>query len=260
MSLNSSAASAPSGFKAPGAPGRVVRSALGVEALLAVVLAVVTFVAASGDQLFRFPTVVSGSTQPAPFSFFPEPLRAGIWIGWLVSLVSGVSWLIWQHRAQANVWVVGGDPAPTIKPGWAVGWWFVPFANLFMPFKAVRELSQHSAAMRGERPEASSVTLGTWWTLWLATLLVGVAGVLSLSGLVSSRMALGVLAGVEEVVVSMDEMRTAVQVLGLSFVLRAGAAMLAIVVVGDIERDQSAAAGFDRTPARPDVEPVVQDP
>jgi uncharacterized BrkB/YihY/UPF0761 family membrane protein len=44
------------------------------------------------------------------------------------SILTGLAWFIWLHRAVANARSLG---VPTeCTPGWAVGWWFVPFANL----------------------------------------------------------------------------------------------------------------------------------
>ena len=53
-------------------------------------------------------------------------------------------------------------------PGWAVGWYFIPFANLLKPFQAMRELWNAShgevTTFGGEAP--SQVKL--WWGTWIA--------------------------------------------------------------------------------------------
>ncbi len=50
-------------------------------------------------------------------------------------------------------------------PGWAVGWYFVPIANLFKPIEAMRELwttsLMHAAA------EGADGRLGYWWGAWI---------------------------------------------------------------------------------------------
>src|SRR5205809_7873998 len=59
---------------------------------------------------------------------------------WLVAfLATVVVRSIWQHRAQANARALTHD-GTEFTPGWAVGWWFIPIANLFKPFQTVREL------------------------------------------------------------------------------------------------------------------------
>jgi hypothetical protein len=59
---------------------------------------------------------------------------------YLISLAaSGLAWLMWQHRAHRRLRELGIQDLE-FTPGWGVGWWFVPVANLFMPYKAVKEL------------------------------------------------------------------------------------------------------------------------
>lgn len=87
-------------------------------------------------------------------------------IGFIVILlacyiVSG----IWLYRASANAAAV--HPADgRITPGWAVGWYFVPFANLWMPFKSMRQTWN---GLNGN-PDMNKGMPGwtiAWWVLWL---------------------------------------------------------------------------------------------
>ena len=85
----------------------------------------------------------------------------------LVFVASVVVVAMWIHRAHANLADAGVDGLE-FTPGWAVGWYFIPFANLFKPFQAMRELW---AASHGERnqfdgPAPSEVRI--WWTCWIA--------------------------------------------------------------------------------------------
>src|SRR5512133_3434057 len=57
----------------------------------------------------------------------------------LVFVAAVVVWCVWQHHAQANAVVLSGGGL-RFTPGWAVGWWFIPIANLWKPFQTVREL------------------------------------------------------------------------------------------------------------------------
>jgi hypothetical protein len=59
----------------------------------------------------------------------------------------------------------------TFTPGWSVGWFFIPIANLWKPYQAVKEIWEVS---RGpSAPEHSNVQplLGWWWFFWLVALL-----------------------------------------------------------------------------------------
>jgi hypothetical protein len=89
-------------------------------------------------------------------------------VGWIPSIVSQatlVVWLVWQHHATANLWA-RGVPNLRVTPGWAVGWWFVPFANLVMPYRAMRELERRST--RSGQSRSSGPLLPWWWVAWLA--------------------------------------------------------------------------------------------
>src|SRR5687768_18560933 len=49
-----------------------------------------------------------------------------------VFVVSIITVALWIHRAHANLTEVGHDSLE-FTPGWAVGWYFIPFANLVKP-------------------------------------------------------------------------------------------------------------------------------
>ncbi len=88
----------------------------------------------------------------------------------LFMIASIVLWCVWQFRAQDNLrWLGAADLR--IRPGWAVGWWFIPFANIVMPFRAVNELHRASAPDAGAidwKAKRTALLLIGWWTAWLA--------------------------------------------------------------------------------------------
>jgi hypothetical protein len=79
---------------------------------------------------------------------------------------------IWVHRASKNLRGLGRH-GMQFTPGWCVGWFYVPFANLVRPFKAVSEIWRASTS----DPESdgngwsmmgtSTALLGVWWGTWL---------------------------------------------------------------------------------------------
>lgn len=97
----------------------------------------------------------------------------------LLYIVGGVVVLLWISRANRNAHAIGTLEMET-SPGWAVGWYFVPFANLVMPFRSMREIWEASAGATPEGARPSGGLLGAWWACWLAT---------NITGLVSVRMA-----------------------------------------------------------------------
>ena len=89
-----------------------------------------------------------------------------VWVWLLVFVGTGIVWCVWQYRAQRNAIELAGG-ALKFTPGWAVGWWFIPLANLVKPFETVRELwkASHGVAWRSLNTWR---VIGWWWALWLA--------------------------------------------------------------------------------------------
>lgn len=203
----------------------------------------------------RFPGIVPGTRQRiSPSGFYPQPMGT-VWIASLASTGTAICWLIWQHRAQANVWAIPSPVKPDTTPGWAVGWWFVPVANLVMPFLAVRELSRRSADAAGSR--RSALILWAWWLCWVGAMVIAAIGSVSTVVAFFSRFTDAIDAStgaVDAIVVPMDAVRTGVQLLAVGYLARAIAACLAFMVVSGIEHDQTAIANAPPViPARPDV-------
>ncbi|MEU2756991.1 DUF4328 domain-containing protein [Streptomyces albidoflavus] len=90
-----------------------------------------------------------------------------VWTGHFWSLVyfaSIVVFLVWFRRGRVNAEVF--DPyGHTLRRGWAVGSWFVPFANLWLPRRVAVDTWRASASPAGRR--------GTWLlNLWWVTFVV----------------------------------------------------------------------------------------
>src|SRR4051812_9992979 len=84
----------------------------------------------------------------------------------LVALIS--SFILvgrWIYRASANAHALSSEM--TISPGWAVGWYFIPIANLFKPFQAMREIWMASHFRGNWHGEPSPSLLTAWWGLWI---------------------------------------------------------------------------------------------
>ena len=84
---------------------------------------------------------------------------------------SGVSVLVWMHRASKNL-VALGVTNQRHSPRMSIIWWFVPFAALYLPYAVMKEIAQasHPVADRdGNAWETAPVPrlLGFWWSAWL---------------------------------------------------------------------------------------------
>ena len=91
-----------------------------------------------------------------------------IGLGYTVAfLVSVVLVAMWIHRAHANLHAAGWD-ALEFTPGWAVGWYFVPLANLIKPYQAMRELWNTSMREDDYFVSDAPMILKLWWGTWIA--------------------------------------------------------------------------------------------
>ena len=86
-------------------------------------------------------------------------------LGWLgvyaiAALGFLISYMMWQYRAVYNVRQTTGDSR--FGPGLSVGGWFIPFANLVMPWLALRDLAERSGV-------TLPLAVGLWWVAWLAS-------------------------------------------------------------------------------------------
>lgn len=77
----------------------------------------------------------------------------------------------WTYRASANAHSFSDEM--TISPGWAVGWYFVPIANLFKPYQAMREIWMASHFRGNWHDEPTPPLLIAWWALWIITNILG---------------------------------------------------------------------------------------
>ncbi len=84
----------------------------------------------------------------------------------VIRLVTVVGFGMWIVRANRNVRALGARSLP-IKPGWAVGYFFVPILGLFRPYQAMRDLTKASRNPQKWRNAPASLILPFWWTFWL---------------------------------------------------------------------------------------------
>jgi len=52
-----------------------------------------------------------------------------------------IPFLMWVYRANWNAHALGAV-GMRYRPGWAVGWYFIPIASLWMPYRVMREIWQ----------------------------------------------------------------------------------------------------------------------
>lgn len=91
----------------------------------------------------------------------------------LLLIISVVLFLIWFYKAYKAASALG--PTGTKwSPGWSIGGWFIPFANLVIPKLVMNEIDRVSNPANGEPPIGNAwdggprlATSDLWWAAWL---------------------------------------------------------------------------------------------
>lgn len=152
---------------------------------------------------------------------FDELVRFGVFTVYLlVLIVTVVAFARWEHRAARNARRL--DASCAYAPGWAVGWWFIPLANLVVPYRVLCELWRAS----GRDASTGPPYLGAWWGCLVGSLLLG-----NLAGRVSGEASSVAVAQLADVI---DICSNGLAVVG---------ALLALRLVRDLTRRQLDAAG-----------------
>jgi len=81
-------------------------------------------------------------------------------------IIEFVLFLAWVYLASRNLPALGATGL-RYRPGWSVGWFFVPFANLFMPYLVMKELWQASSGGFGTdwRSKRIPPVPAAWWAV-----------------------------------------------------------------------------------------------
>ncbi|MFB4422414.1 DUF4328 domain-containing protein [Streptomyces sp. QL37] len=223
---------------APPAEWNRLRSPLGLSRAVAALLGAVVVtdvVALAAGANIRREYKGLGGTLP----FDPGPaIRAENLYGMagglqtLALLATAVVFIIWFHRVRVNAEVFDAGVQP-MRPGWAIGAWFVPFGNLWLPRRVAGGVWAASARTDrdGSRRAVSHAPLDLWWTLWVVATLF-------------SQVATRIYAHSE----LPSETRDAVALVMAADALDIAAAVLAILLVRKLTRMQGERAALGATP------------
>ncbi|PYS70839.1 MAG: hypothetical protein DMF69_12330 [Acidobacteria bacterium] len=163
----------------------------------------------------------------------------------LVHLSTIVTFLIWLYRSYRNLASFGYSSRYSL--GMAVGSFFIPFANLIIPYQIIKELWQKSVPENEAALGPSSVPswFPLWWFFWLVANFVG-NGFRKING--SEAVSLSTL-----IVVSV-----------VADALSIFAAILAVMVVGDIDQRQEETSSklhlgkYALPPSPPSTHPMME--
>jgi hypothetical protein len=143
-------------------------------------------------------------------------------VGGLESIAATVIFLMWVYRANNNARRLGAV-GMKFTAGWAVGWYFIPIANLFVPFLAMREIWRASANPGNWAAQRAGWIVPCWWLMFVVAKLAGAFSSLAWN-----------------YVHTLDHVKAAAAIGFLSGILNAIAIPFAIVLVSRICRMQVA--------------------
>lgn len=97
-----------------------------------------------------------------------------------VFVATGFVFLKWIYRCNANCHGFGAQ-GMKFTPGWSIGYYFIPFLNLYKPYQSMKEIWKVSTNPSDWNNAEGASLLGIWWALWLIS---------GFAGHISFRMAL----------------------------------------------------------------------
>lgn len=92
----------------------------------------------------------------------------------VLTIVTIVFYCVWAFGANKNARALGAD-GMTHSAGWTVGWFFIPIANLWKPYQAIKEVAEASDPTRGPgdwKGVGVPAIFGWWWAAWIVNNIV----------------------------------------------------------------------------------------
>jgi heme/copper-type cytochrome/quinol oxidase subunit 2 len=97
----------------------------------------------------------------------------------IVFLAATIVWFMWIYRSNKLARALGAS-AMTYSPGWSVGWFFIPIANLFKPYFAMKQIYLATMDPKSfdteqeveDQPESLNI-LKLWWLVYLVDAYLG---------------------------------------------------------------------------------------
>ena len=137
-------------------------------------LVVMSFVAILSDvmQLNLLENIRSITTEEADSNDQRVLIVEIIHVG--IILIASVMVLVWKYKANENCHGFGAHEM-RFTPGWAVGWNFVPFMNLFRPYQVMQEIWKVSSDPVKWQSQTGGTIIQWWWATCVISMLIGQA-------------------------------------------------------------------------------------
>ncbi|MER5810114.1 DUF4328 domain-containing protein [Streptomyces sp. NPDC002033] len=175
---------APYGYPSPPPAVEVLRSPRGLAVTVAVLLGVAALTAVLGTAADLYTWSLMKDVRADPFKVAQSTLEgadvltslAGGFQG-LALLATAVVFVIWFHRVRVNGQIFNPG-AFTRSSGWAIGAWFIPVGNLFLPYGIAAQTWAASVQLGpdGSFRRYSTAPLTAWWVLWVLSRVLDAVG------------------------------------------------------------------------------------
>jgi hypothetical protein len=87
-------------------------------------------------------------------------------------IITGISFLKWIYFSNSNSRSFGAK-GMQFTPGWAIGYYFVPYLNFYKPYRAMKEIWKTSKDPQNWEILKTPSLFPQWWTLWIISALLG---------------------------------------------------------------------------------------
>ena len=87
-------------------------------------------------------------------------------------IITGIVFLRWIYFSNSNSRSLGAS-GMQFTPGWTIGYYFVPFLNLYKPYRAMKEIWKTSKDPKNWEMVKTPSFFPQWWTLWLISAFLG---------------------------------------------------------------------------------------
>ncbi|MEV7861168.1 DUF4328 domain-containing protein [Streptomyces hirsutus] len=157
------------------APFRSPRGlATALTALLGLTIGVDLLAAAFDGNVWRLMDEIlgGGSVEDADLTRADDLQVVGGVLQATLLVATAVVFVVWFYRVRRNADFFALDFCE-MKSGWAIGAWFIPIGNLWLPRKVAGEVWNASTDWDSEARRTSRTPMNVWWALFVATGLVG---------------------------------------------------------------------------------------
>ena len=87
-------------------------------------------------------------------------------------IITGISFLKFIYFSNSNSRSFGAK-GMQFTPGWSIGYYFIPYLNLYKPYRAMKEIWKTSKNPKNWEMVKTPPLFPQWWTLWLISAFLG---------------------------------------------------------------------------------------